>query len=51
MKKFHKRGQSLVEYALILGMIVLVIAVSLKLLGTNISDMFTTLNNYLSTIS
>jgi len=51
MKKLNNKAQGIVEYALILGFIVLAIFASMQVAGNTISDMFNTLNAYLSTVS
>lgn len=45
--KRNERGFSAVEYALILALIAAVCIVSLRLIGTNISDVFATLHAHL----
>ena len=51
---FHapkEKGQGLVEYALILTLVALVVIVLLMLLGPIIGNVFSTLNNSLSSFS
>jgi len=43
----REEGQALVEYALILSLIALVCLVALQLIGTNISNLLTTIANAL----
>ena len=45
---FHKKGQGLVEYALILALIAIVSIVALSLLGTTVSDVFSQITEALS---
>jgi len=45
---FHKKGQGLVEYALILALIAIVSIVALTLLGTTVSDVFSQITEALS---
>ncbi|MBN2391864.1 MAG: Flp family type IVb pilin [Anaerolineae bacterium] len=45
---FHKKGQGLVEYALILALIAIVSIVALSLLGTSVSDVFSQITEALS---
>lgn len=46
-KRRNERGFSAVEYALILALIAAVCIVSLRLIGTNINDLFATLRTHL----
>ncbi|MDK1030084.1 MAG: pilus assembly protein [Anaerolineae bacterium] len=48
---YQEKGQGLVEYALILVLVVLIVFVALLLLGPTIGNVFSNLNNSLSTIS
>lgn len=41
-------GQDLAEYSLLLGLIALVVIISISLIGTNISSLFSVLANYLN---
>lgn len=45
---FHKKGQGLVEYALILALIAIVSIVALTLLGTSVSDVFSQITEALT---
>ncbi len=45
MKRGFKKGQGLVEYALILVLIAIVVIVILSLLGTRVSDVFSQINS------
>ena len=47
----EETGQGLVEYALILAMVAVVVFVALMLLGPAIGNVFSTVNNSLSSIS
>lgn len=51
MKILNRKGQDILEYALIMGLIVIAIVASMKLFGNTLGDMFTNLNNYLATVS
>jgi pilus assembly protein Flp/PilA len=42
-----EKGQDLAEYALLIGLLALVLIISVTLLGTNISTMFSNLAAYL----
>ena len=46
-----EKGQGLVEYALILVLVAIVVIAVLMLLGPIIGNVFSTLNNSLSTVS
>ena len=46
-----EKGQGLVEYALILVLVALVVIAVLALLGPVIGDVFSTINNSLSSVS
>jgi pilus assembly protein Flp/PilA len=46
-----EEGASLVEYALLVALIALACVVALTATGTSISDMFTRINNKLSTVA
>ena len=47
----NEKGQGLVEYALILVLVALVVIAVLALLGPVIGDVFSTINNSLSSVS
>lgn len=50
-KVFFKRewGQDLAEYALLIGLMAVIVVVAVTLLGTEISTLFSTLGNEIST--
>jgi pilus assembly protein Flp/PilA len=47
--KSREKGQDLAEYALLIGLIALVVVVAVTLLGTNISAVFTRIATTIST--
>ncbi len=46
-----ERGASMVEYALLVGLIAIVAVVAVGLLGTSISNLFTNANNCVSGVA
>lgn len=47
-KKKSEKGQDLAEYALLLGLIALIVILAVTLLGTEISEIFSTIANNIS---
>ena len=47
--KRSEKGQDLAEYALLLGLIALIVILAVTLLGTEISTIFSTIANNIST--
>ena len=48
MQKRQEKGQGLIEYALIILLVSIVVIIVLRLLGTQIQDVFTTITSTLS---
>lgn len=44
-----EKGQDLAEYALLIGLIALIVILAVTLLGTEISEIFSTIANNIST--
>lgn len=51
LKKKQEKGQGLVEYALILVLVAIVVIAALMILGPIIGNVFSTINDSLSTVS
>ena len=49
LSKRSERGQDLAEYALLIGLIALIVILAVTLLGTQISTIFTAIANNIST--
>jgi Flp pilus assembly pilin Flp len=47
--KNHKKGQGLVEYALILVLVAIIVLAVLLILGTSVGNVFTKINNSIQT--
>lgn len=50
MYRITHKGQSMLEYAIILALIVLITVITLSLMGSNIKDLLNNLSNYLSNV-
>jgi pilus assembly protein Flp/PilA len=49
MIKKSEKGQDLAEYALLIGLIALVVILAVTILGTNISEVFSTIASSVAT--
>lgn len=47
----HRKGQGLVEYAIILALVAIVVIAVVQLLGPKVGNTFSTINNSLDTVS